>query len=428
MLSAENNRRLTEVQAGSPMGELLRRYWHPIAAADTFNSPTARPVRLLGEDLVLFCGAAGYGLVDRRCPHRGADLSSGFVDGAGLRCGYHGWMFDERGTCVEQPYEDRFADGDKLRDKARIVSYLVQEMAGLLWAYLGPQPAPPLPEWEPFTWDNFFVQIVFAHVPCNWLQCQENSIDPVHFEWLHDNWGAVARQGKDGPWAPAHLKLSFDEFDHGFVYRRVREGFDESHELWTIGRVFLWPTGLFIGDHFEWRVPIDNENTLSVTWMFNRVPATQEPFKQTTIPSWTGPVADPESGEFLVSHILNQDIFAWVGQGTIADRTRELLGRSDRGITMVRHRFLDEIKKVERGEDPKGVIRDPARNRAIELPIAERERFLRVPTPDDLRQERRFWADRGIDDPYIYQAGQPVEVRQAYVEAMGIDVFDETRS
>lgn len=426
MLSAENNRLLTEVHPGSRMGGLLRRYWHPIAASAGLETQGVMLVRLLGEDLVLFRSEAGLGLIDRRCPHRGADLSAGYVDGSGLRCAYHGWKFEQSGTCVAQPYEDLFADGSKLRDKASIASYPVRELAGLIWAYLGPQPAPPLPEWEPFTWENFFVQIVFAHIPCNWLQCQENSIDPVHFEWLHENWGALARQGKGGPWAPAHQKLSFDEFEHGFVYRRVREGFDESDELWSIGRVCLWPTGLFIGDHFEWRVPIDNENTLSVTWMFDRVPAEQEPFKQATIPFWTGPTTDPESGEFLVTHILNQDIYAWVGQGKVADRTKELLARSDHGIAMLRRRLLDEMQKVERGEDPKGVVRDPERNHAIELPIAQRDLFLRVPTHDDLRANRRFWAERGIDDPFIYQAGQPAEVRQAYVEAMGVDVYDDS--
>ena len=71
-------------------------------------------------------------------------------------------------------------------------------MAGLLWAYLGPEPAPLVPNWEPFTWQNGFVQIVFSEVPCNWFQCQENSIDPVHFEWMHDNWGSRLRGG-DGP-------------------------------------------------------------------------------------------------------------------------------------------------------------------------------------------------------------------------------------
>ena len=130
-----------------------------------------------------------YGLLERHCPHRSADLSYGIVEQCGLRCNYHGWMFDETGACREQPFEDTDAPEIRFRDQIRIRAYRVEAKAGLLWAYLGPEPAPLVPNWEPFCWDNGFVQIVFSTVPCNWFQCQENSIDPVHFEWMHDNWG-----------------------------------------------------------------------------------------------------------------------------------------------------------------------------------------------------------------------------------------------
>src|SRR4029453_6939009 len=131
-----------------------------------------------------------------------------------------------------------------------------------------PPPVPLGPTWEPFTWRNGFVQIVFSEVPCNWFQCQENSIDPVHFEWLHSNWTRVL-QGDKGPKPPPHLKIGFEEFEYGFVYRRVLEGQSESDELWTVGRTCLWPNCLFTGGHFEWRVPIDDENMLSVGWFFD---------------------------------------------------------------------------------------------------------------------------------------------------------------
>ena len=107
---------------------------------------------------------------------------------------------------------------------------------------MGPQPVPLLPNWEPFSWKNGFSQIVVSEVPCNWFQCQENSIDPVHFEWMHENWGQRLR-GVEGPYAPSHLKLEFEEFEYGFVYKRIKQDSDETHPQWKVGRVCLWPNG-----------------------------------------------------------------------------------------------------------------------------------------------------------------------------------------
>jgi len=166
----------------------------------------------------------------------------------------------------------------------------VRECAGLLWAYMGPLPAPELPVWEPFNWQNGFREIVLADVPCNWFQAQENSIDPVHFEWMHDNW-SNRMKGSDAN-APKHLKLKFEEFEHGFTYKRVREGQSEEDKYWTIGRVALWPNGFYLGRHFEWRVPVDDENTLSVAWFFVRVPKGREPYVQNSVPTWKSPIKD----------------------------------------------------------------------------------------------------------------------------------------
>ena len=227
MLSDERNRLLCEVGPDTRMGDLLRRYWQPIAAVTELDDTPTKPVRLLGEDLVLYKDLSGhYGLLERHCPHRSADLSYGIVEACGLRCNYHGWMFDASGACREQPFEDIDAPEIRFRDQIRIRAYRVEAKAGLLWAYLGPEPAPLVPNWEPFTWANGFVQIVFATVPCNWFQCQENSIDPVHFEWMHDNWGARLNGRND--YAPRHTKLAFDEFEYGLTYRRVREDSDET--------------------------------------------------------------------------------------------------------------------------------------------------------------------------------------------------------
>ena len=417
MLSKQDNDRLTRVGPGAPMGELLRRYWMPIAALTEFESITIKPVRLLGEDLVLYKDLEGtFGLIDRQCAHRRADLSYGFVEACGLRCNYHGWRFDETGRCIEQPYDDAAATEARFKDKVRIKSYPVEPKAGLIWAYLGPEPAPLVPDWEPFAWKNGFRQIVFAEVPCNWFQGQENSIDPVHFEWMHMNWDV--RLGKSsGPYSPKHLKLDFEEFEYGFVYRRIREGMKESDPLWTIGRVCMWPNALFTGSHFEWRVPMDDENTLSVTWAFERVPKEQEPYVQESIPSWHGPIKDPSTGRWITSHVMNQDFIAWVGQGTIADRTKEHLGHSDRGVLLLRKRFFEELDRMAGGEDPKGVIRDAQVNNCVSLPIAHRSAFVDGLTFEELLRHPILSTQlKG----YAFQAGQPVEVRRAYEEAMGI--------
>ena len=109
MLSAEKNRTLTRVGAGTPMGELLRRYWHPIGAVSELGKNPVKPVRLMGEDLVLYKDLSGtYGLIGRHCKHRGADLAFGYAERCGLRCHYHGWTYDEGGACIAQPFEEKF--------------------------------------------------------------------------------------------------------------------------------------------------------------------------------------------------------------------------------------------------------------------------------------------------------------------------------
>ena len=418
MLSREDNQILTQTSAGTPMGNLLRRYWMPIAAETEFDHAPIKGVRLLGEDLTLYKDLSGtYGLVDRHCPHRRADTSYGFVEACGLRCNYHGWLFDRDGRCLEQPYEDTAAPQARFRDRVSIKSYPVRLHAGLLWAYLGPAPAPLVPNWEPFTWKNGFVQIVFANIPCNWFQCQENSCDPVHFEWMHMNWSLRLR-GAAGPYSPKHLKVAFGEFDHGLVYRRVREGMDESDPLWTIGRCALWPNALFTGNHFEWRVPVDDENTLSVMWCFSRVPTEREPYLQGRIPHWHGPIQDAH-GRWISSHIMNQDFIAWVGQGTTADRTQEHLGSSDRGILMMRKRFLSDLEAIERGEDPKATIRDAALNASgIPLPVADRKILTEGLPLEELKKHPLYGPH--IIKGYPFQLGQPDGVKRAFEEAMGL--------
>jgi len=408
----EKYRLLTQTNPDTPMGILLRRYWMPIAGASELDANPVMPVRLMGEDLVLYRDKGGrYGLLDRHCPHRRADLSYGFVEECGLRCNYHGWRYGQDGDCLERPYED-VANPGRPANEISIKAYPVQELGGLLFAYLGPLPAPQLPRWDFFTWRNGFRQIVKSEVPCNWLQGQENSIDPVHFEWMHENWSLRLGQ-RGGSYSPKHTKVDFEEFDYGFRYKRIRENTNEADAMWTLGRICLWPNMLYTGNHCEWRVPIDDENTLSISWFFARVPNESEPYEQNEVPTWVSPVRDAETGRWITSHIMNQDFVAWVGQGRIADRSREHLGASDKGIALIRRRFLEDIERVRRGEDPKAVIRDAAANaKGIHLAVAFRSSVIEgLPRAKLLNSEyaRRF----------LWSAGQPERVWQSYIEAMG---------
>ena len=143
MLSIEDNELLTRGGSGTPMGELMRRYWHPIAGSAEVNdeNPT-KEVRHLGEDLVLFRSAAGeIGLIEPSCPHRKANLSYGVPELEGIRCAYHGWLFDVSGNCIDQPSEPV---GSRFKDKVKLKAYVVEELGGLVFAYLGPLPAPLL--------------------------------------------------------------------------------------------------------------------------------------------------------------------------------------------------------------------------------------------------------------------------------------------
>ncbi len=424
MLPHDKNEQLTKVGPGTPMGALLRRHWHPIAAVSELDDNPIKPVRLMGEDLVLYKDLSGnYGLMERYCAHRSADLSYGFVEKCGLRCNYHGWLYDREGLCTEQPFEDLVAPELDYKARIRLVAYRAEAKGGLIWGYMGPERVPLVPTWEPFTWKNGFVQIVTSELPCNWLQCQENSIDPVHFEWMHDNWG-LRQRGQEGPYAARHTRLDFEEFEHGFVYKRLREGLDESSVYWAVGRVCLWPHALFTGNHFEWRVPVDDENTLSIAWFFDRVPTDREPYVQKRIPHWNSPIRDEKTGRWLSSHIMNQDFVGWVGQGRITNRSREHLGKSDLGIILMRRRLQEQMEAVAKGETKlKGLVWDAQANACIDLPIGSREELVNGLDRAQFEKLNVNRRNAGLHE-FRFLSGQPDSVRDEYREAMGISGGD----
>jgi 5,5'-dehydrodivanillate O-demethylase len=246
MLTVEENERLSRVGPGSPMGTMLRRYWHPIATVPDLEREEVLPVRVLGEDLVLYKTTAGqYGLIQQRCPHRSASLAYGIPDEEGIRCPYHGWYYSPEGRCIEQPYDDVENPDALFRDKIHVDAYPVETLGGLVFAYMGPpEKKPLLPRWE------FFVQggpktVGITHLPCNWLQCMENSLDPVHVEWLHANLMNYVNKRRGLPpvsLTPRHKRIAFDVFEYGIYKRRLLEGDDpETSPDWLIGHPILFP-------------------------------------------------------------------------------------------------------------------------------------------------------------------------------------------
>jgi 5,5'-dehydrodivanillate O-demethylase oxygenase subunit len=381
MLTSEQQERLTRVGPGTPMGELLRRYWMPVLASSDLACGAIRKVRLLCEDLVLYRNTkANLGMLDESCPHRGTSLAYGCVDNEGIRCPYHGWKFDAAGRCLELPAEP--ADS-KLYNTVRANSYRVQELGGLIFAYLGPEPAPLLPRYDLYAWDNVLRDIGHALIPCNWLQIMENSVDPHHVEWLHGHQLAATRQQQGMP-VPNHyrrkqIRTGFDEFEYGIIKRRVLEGGSEEDDDWKIGHPLIFPNMLRVGAYrqhrFQIRVPVDDTHTLHF-WYSCYVPESGKHVpSQVSIPAYAVEWQD-EDGDFLVDFVDGQDIMSWVTQGPIADRTREILGSSDRGIALYRRLLFKQLEIVEASEDPMGIIRDADRNQIVELP-QEREKYGR---------------------------------------------------
>ena len=375
MLSKAENETLTRVGAGTPMGELMRRYWHPIAALSQLDQNATRKVRLLGEDLVLYRDRSGkLGLVAERCPHRQASLLYGIPEEDGLRCAYHGWQFNAEGRCVEQPYEEAEDPGTTFRDRVRIKAYPVQACSGLVFAYLGPLPAPELPRWDLLEMKNVYRDIGSCVIPCNWLQIMENSVDPVHAEWLHGYfsnyvWSQLGKPERAKP-LRTHAKIGFDVFEHGIIKRRVLKGDSEEDANWKHGHPLVFPHLLKVGG-FQWRVPVDDENTLHV-WYYTYSPeAGKSVPDDEPIPYYEVPVPGPDANGNprwdLMDATALQDIAMWATQGPIADRSTEILGRSDKGIVLYRRLLKENADKVARGEDPMNVIRDPAKAKNIAL-------------------------------------------------------------
>lgn len=372
MLTSEENERLTRVGRGTPGGELLRRYWFPVGVASelTETAPT-QLVRILGETLVLFRDKKGrVGLLEDRCPHRGASLSYGRVEERGLSCAYHGWLFDTQGSCLETPAEP---SDSKFCLTVKQRSYPVQKLVGLYWAYLGPEPLPLIPNFDIwFRRDGYRKIFIQPRLDCNWFQAMENSMDPAHLQILHQETAGRGRpvQNPTRGLTDDVEKFEFYEVPYGLMKRRTyKNGMLDEHPV-------IFPNILRQGNVGQIRVPMDDTHTKIYFVRF--FPAEDGSNVQGDEPpvEYIQPYKDPPDAlhpytKFRMDAVQAQDHMAWETQGPIADRTRERLTSSDRGIVMLREVMFREMKKVANGQDPMGVIRDPAKNEFIDTHLLE---------------------------------------------------------
>lgn len=381
-MTPELNKTLTSVGKGTPMGELLRRYWHPVGLSSEVKVPAIKKVKLLGEELVLYRDKSGaLGLVGKTCPHRGASLEHGIVDQVGIRCAYHGWQYNAQGRCLDRPNEP---PGDTGKSRICVPSYPVTERGDLIFAYLGPAPAPEFPLFDLYKSGNVIKTIGRAAIPVNWLQIMENSLDPVHVEWLHGHFYTQAVGRSEPPFdtfSKHHVKIDFEEFEYGIIKKRLLEGQveDESTD-WTTGHPMIFPNMLLVGDtrvhQFQIRVPMDDMTTMHYWYnCFHPAEGVEVPEGYPTS-FYEVPIRDAR-GEYVKDYVDGQDIMLWESQGRICDRSQEHLATSDRGIVQYRRMLMREWEKVSRGEDPMCVFRAPV---PIVLPVEASRHGLKAGT------------------------------------------------
>jgi len=373
MLTREENEMLTGVGRGTPGGEMLRRYWMPVAvSAELTDEKPIRPVRILGENLVVYRDRKGrFGLVGEQCPHRKASLAFGRVDEEGIRCPYHGWKFDCTGACLEQPAEP---EEGGFKNKIKHTAYPVEKLGGLLWAYLGPEPRPLLPRWDVLVWEHgkrWIEKHELYH--CNWLQPMENSVDPSHLYWLHGETAHLV--GVVDKYEEEH---DFIPFEYGIMKQRRTPGrkpgdgpqIDQHPLLFpiTLRHVFRQvKTDGLLRHNLQIRVPVDDAHTQVYVVFFTPNETDHSPADRDTL--WEYFPIRNDQGEYRLEHVLVQDAMAWETQGAPTDRTQEHLGVGDEGVILLRKVLREQIEIVKRGGDPLGVVRDPNKNRLIEFDV-----------------------------------------------------------
>jgi 5,5'-dehydrodivanillate O-demethylase len=343
---------------------MLRRYWWPIGFSELVaekQSPTK--VRLLSEDFVLFRNGAGHlGLLELHCSHRGTSLEFGRVEDQGIRCCYHGWLYDTAGRCLEQPAEP--ADST-FKDRIRHPAYKVRESAGFIFAYLGPDPAPLLPRYDLFLQENGERVIGAGTEYCNWLQRAENSVDQTHLVALHaPEYPQMALKRPEIGWQKTVYGAKVTMHVPGVSKPKHSHWVFPSHTRHTTARKDRVP------DHaIRFRVPTDDTTTKTFWLRFtpNDEANRGRPLRLKTVgfendkPGIYTRVDDGWWG--IASH--DQDRVAQESQGEIYDRTSEHLGVSDEGVILLRQTIKESIDAVRQGRDPFWILRSPEENDKI---------------------------------------------------------------
>jgi len=355
MLSPEENKLFTSVSPNTPMGDLLRRYWHPVGVSQQIDSKPKR-LKVLGEELMLYRGADGQvALMQLRCAHRSLALDYGRVEGNCIRCPYHGWLYDASGQCVEQPAEP---EGSGFKDKVKLKSYKVQEYSGLVFGYMGPDPAPLLPLYDILRMDDGVKGIQIRNVAANFFQHVENTLDISHLTWLHGH-AYPSYGGK-------RVTYRWEQRPYGLDNVMDVDGINDAdathfscYGVPLVNRFSVSPVkpGGELVRSMIFRVPEDDSSTRLYFVRF--YPDEKRSFSVTTRESVPG-VYKERAEDWWGIDLSDHDRMAVEQQGVIADRPNEHLGVSDGGIIIMRKMMRDALADLEAGRDPFGVIRDPA--------------------------------------------------------------------
>lgn len=407
MTTHEQNMRMTLVGRDKPAGKLLRQYWQPVALIEELEDERpVRPVKLMGQDLVLFRDEQGrFGLLDRDCPHRGADLAFGRPEDGGLRCPFHGWLFDVTGQCLETPAEP---EGSRLCQRIRQKSYPVVLRSGILFAYLGEGEPPAFPDLDCFVAPDSHVFAFKGHIACNWLQALEVGIDPAHASFLHrffEDEDPNANYGRQFRANSADSDMPMTKVLREFVRPQIEvERTPYGMRLFALRRIsdasmHVRVTNLLFPQAFviplsadmtitQWHVPIDD---VSCYWYaiftsfkdpVDKAQMRAQRLQLYTLPDYMPRVNKANNYSFdareqktrtytgMGDDINVHDQWAIESQGSIQDRTREHLGSTDKAIINYRSMLMKAIKQVETGNGERLLmVLDEAAAREIRGPI-----------------------------------------------------------
>jgi phthalate 4,5-dioxygenase oxygenase subunit len=399
MITREESELLTRVGPTAPMGELLRRYWQPIVLCEELPpGAPPKPLKILGEDLVLFRDDQGRpGLLGLHCSHRGADLSYGRVEDGGLRCIYHGWLYNIHGSCLDQPGEP---DGGKSREAVRHPSYPCKEYGDLIFGYMGRGEPPLLPAFENLVAPSSHRFIRKYYQECNFLQANEGNIDPIHLSYLHAQFEEKYWSSRD-----RHLPIkgtpvtSMAMYKHDRAPRIETEIADFGVRIFSSrqtgdGKTYLRVSNFIVpnlcavpgpmgpdGFNMNWHVPIDDGHHWKYMITFRRsAPLDREEHRKSFEADLASDyrLARNSSNRFqqdreemrtrtfsgMGPSFVGHDAFATESQGPIQDRTREHLVSSDQAIVASRKLLVKSIRDIQDGGEPPLVFRDPASNAA----------------------------------------------------------------